>query len=142
MVRGRVAMVALMLGASTLAGCAAVVAGGGDASAPGWTEEMGQGLRLSFAEPADLAHGTADSDLIREPASSADLLVRPDFDPMIDAHPLGQDATEAAGAAGDEGRETATDVFDDSLMTDDGVLPPKGGEEPAPRDEDEAAGRS
>lgn len=126
MVRGSVVVTALVLGVSTLSGCAAGVAGKGDAPAPGWAEDAG--LELAFSEPADLL-GPAEPDLIREPASSADLAIRPDFDPMIDAAPLGQDATEVATGTDGEGREVATSFFDDSLMTDDGVLPAPGGED-------------
>ncbi len=124
-------VVALGLGVSTLAGCAAVVAGG-DAPPPGWTEGAGRGLELPFTEPVDLALGTTVPDLSREPASSTDLLIHPDFDPTIDAAPLGQEVIEAGGAPEDEGREVATDVFDDPLMTDDGVLSLKGAEEASP----------
>jgi hypothetical protein len=130
MVKSSVVGLALVLGASALSGCAAVGDGGG-APFSGWAEEGGLEPELAFAEPGNLAFGPTAPDLIREPASSADLALRPDFDPMIDAidgAPLDQDGTEAAGHADGGGREVVTDVFDDSLMTDDGVLPSAGEE--------------
>ena len=141
MVRGSVVGVGLALGLSALSGCGDAVAGKGEMPGPG-SVEAGLEAELAFAEPVGRAPGVLDSDLVREPASPADLSIPLDFDPMIDPPPLGQDGTEAAfdGEEDGGGREVVTDEFDDSGMTDDGILPPRGGEEP-PLDLEEPASR-